>query len=358
MSSVIFKTPGLIDIRAFTTFGLNSKPNSVNPFGFFGTGLKYAVAVILREGCTIEVWIGKEKYTFYTATSTFRDKEFMSIRMKRERFNLSGLIGRKIYNDLPFTTELGKTWELWQAFRELESNTRDEGGSTFASHGDYPIQFEADTTLIVVNGDKFVAEYDQRHKHFLNTQAMRLFDQSPDLEVYEQSSKHVYYRGIRVFDLVKPAAHTYNILKTVQLTEDRTLKYQFELDQIVTKHASRSTNSKFLHNMVTAKGTIEEDFNWNYIYEAPSQTFKDLLAKLKRRNSPNINSKALAYHNTYEPRAYIKEVDLFEKYPKPWSASEDGLQIFDRYNNLLMMVDKDYPDLAALVVNTINKKED
>lgn len=35
---VVFKTPGHIPLEAFTTFGINSKPNSLNPIGFFGSG--------------------------------------------------------------------------------------------------------------------------------------------------------------------------------------------------------------------------------------------------------------------------------------------------------------------------------
>ena len=55
---IVHSTPGLIDLRAFTTFGVNSKPNSKNPIGYFGTGLKYAVAVLARHKCPVTVWIG------------------------------------------------------------------------------------------------------------------------------------------------------------------------------------------------------------------------------------------------------------------------------------------------------------
>ena len=46
--AVAFRTPGLIPIEAFTSTGVNVKIHD-NPIGHFGTGLKYAVAVLLRE---------------------------------------------------------------------------------------------------------------------------------------------------------------------------------------------------------------------------------------------------------------------------------------------------------------------
>jgi hypothetical protein len=47
MTSLVFRTPGVLDLRALTTFGMSSKPNSTSPIGIFGTGLKYAVAVMV-----------------------------------------------------------------------------------------------------------------------------------------------------------------------------------------------------------------------------------------------------------------------------------------------------------------------
>ena len=53
---VVFSTNGLIPLQAFTMFGLNAKPESKNPFGFFGTGLKIAIAVCLRMQQEVVIW--------------------------------------------------------------------------------------------------------------------------------------------------------------------------------------------------------------------------------------------------------------------------------------------------------------
>ena len=162
---VVFTTPGLIPLEAFTTFGVNAKPNSTNPFGYFGTGLKYAIAVCLRNGCKVVLWRGDIKYTFYVSTKDFRGKDFDFVRMKKETRNFAGLWASS-YTQLPFTLELGKNWELWQAFRELETNTRDENGWTTLV--DNPgINDDADLTRIEVHGSRFVDEYHKMGCHFL-----------------------------------------------------------------------------------------------------------------------------------------------------------------------------------------------
>lgn len=55
MSVVQFRTPGLIPLEAFDTMGISAKVGD-HPIGRFGTGLKYAVAVILREGGIIRLF--------------------------------------------------------------------------------------------------------------------------------------------------------------------------------------------------------------------------------------------------------------------------------------------------------------
>ena len=69
---LVFHTPTLIPIEGFTTFGLNAKPNVKTPIGFFGTGLKYAVAITLRLGGTFYLYIGSGLYEFYISKGEFR----------------------------------------------------------------------------------------------------------------------------------------------------------------------------------------------------------------------------------------------------------------------------------------------
>ena len=222
---LVFVTPGLIDLRSFNTFGFNAKPNTENPIGFFGTGLKISVAVIARLGCKMTVLIDGVEHEFYTSKTEFRGKEFDAIQMRKRK----GLMSRWNYTKMPYTTELGKNWEPWQVYRELESNTRDEGGHTEIVDDEDPhgMSFLNDDhkgkTVIIVDEPSIVAVHEQRDKIFLPKEELELIAESGRLEIYDAPSSHIYYRGMRVLDLDKESGLTYNITCEQRLTEDRTL---------------------------------------------------------------------------------------------------------------------------------------
>jgi hypothetical protein len=93
---VVFRNRGLIDVRAITTFGVSAKdPCNSNPIGYFGTGLKYAIAVLLRNDIPITIHSGLDTYAFEARRDVIRSKTFDMVYM----------------NDSPigFTTDLGKT---------------------------------------------------------------------------------------------------------------------------------------------------------------------------------------------------------------------------------------------------------
>lgn len=119
-----FYTPNPIPIEALTTFGVSAKECD-NPIGYFGTGFKYATAVILRAGGRVTVHNGPDTYAFSARPKEIRGQSFNIIHM----------------NDQPlsFTTDLGKNWEMWMAFRELYSNTLDEGGTMKKGRSPYRV---------------------------------------------------------------------------------------------------------------------------------------------------------------------------------------------------------------------------
>jgi hypothetical protein len=54
---------GEIDAASIRTFGVSVKEGE-NPIGFFGTGLKYALAILLRTGHKVTIQSGTSKHRF------------------------------------------------------------------------------------------------------------------------------------------------------------------------------------------------------------------------------------------------------------------------------------------------------
>src|SRR6185312_10809566 len=152
---IIFQNLGEIDIAAVSTFGVSVKEGD-NPIGFFGTGLKYAIAVLLRTGHTVAIHSGLTCVDFGLRKAEVRGQEFEFVTMA-----IDG--GKPV--DIGFTTQLGKQWEMWMAYREIACNCKDEGGiAQFSNAAPVPT---AGTTQIVVQGQDFEAVHADRHKYIL-----------------------------------------------------------------------------------------------------------------------------------------------------------------------------------------------
>ena len=332
MRSVVFSTPGLIPIDSFTTFGINAKPRSDNPFGYFGTGLKYAIAVLLRERCEVVVWIGNDKYTFYLSDKDFRGKSFQMVRMKLQKWLPHRLIhGKASYHNLPFSTELGKNWELWQAFRELETNTRDEGGQSEIVTSledffhEYPYPADNEVSFIIITGQKFLDVYLDKDRHFL-PDGLTERSSKEGVQVLDRPSRSIYYRSVRIMDLKEESAYTYNFLKRVDLTEDRTAAYPFLIEAEICDLIKSSDDKAFVEKTVptriySGRTYYEHSLRYpSYSAASPSSTFLEVAKDAK-------NSAVKEIYDASQPVVPTKTL-LKVTIPKAGLTDEELAQLF------------------------------
>ena len=233
-----FITPGELPLDALTRFGINHKPNSNNPLGYFGTGLKYGVAIVLRLGGKVYLRTDKGQFEFYSKVEDFRGKDFQGVRMRRR----NSLLSRWTYDKLPFTTELGKNWEPWQAYREYISNTFDENGGVVVDQAyetpDDPSfgHWHPGSSVLTVEmpTDVFNAFVDDPESVHLPADVVErgpVVYEDAVLVIHQRESKHVYYKGIRVSDFPHGVGSmlTYDFKGGVVLSEDRSVRNQWEI---------------------------------------------------------------------------------------------------------------------------------
>lgn len=296
---IVFDTPGLMPIEAFTMVGLNAKPKSTNPIGFFGTGLKYAIAVLLRLEQKVTIFIGRTEYVFETRREEFREKEFQFVYMRKRE----GVLSRWRTVKLPFTLEYGKTWEMWQAYRELHTNTLDENGEILDYHStEVPLLIRTGHTLIIVEGEEFRQAYYDRFKTFL-PEGLGERNSTDTIQVLNKPSRHMYYRGMRVFDFPEKveSLFTYNFLGRIDLTEDRTAKYPFMLEMQIAEMYSRSEDKELIKAMYTAPvGSFERKINFRYVNTPPSSSFRTISSR--------------SYASYHSGRSYLRSHIALPKY--------------------------------------------
>lgn len=264
-----FQNPGLIEPAAITTLGINVKESDL-PIGFFGTGLKYAIASLLRTGQKITIWRGLDKIDFRLVSDEVRGKTFQFIEM---------LEGTSVTR-LGFTADLGKQWEPWQVFRELYSNTLDEGGMVSL----YEVSPKEGFTTIQVWGTAFGEAAGDRDKVFLNTPISDELS-TADVFVHDHPNDFIYYKGVRVNALSKPTALTYD-LKLATLTEDRTLA-NFGVAQLRIERAVEAIENEFtLERLLTNKDCFEATLNY---YGAGEAFYGRVMSIIHRKGETSIS---------------------------------------------------------------------
>ena len=210
MTYLRLSNPGEIDTRGIFTFGLSVKEIDA-PIGYFGTGIKHGLAVLLRMGQEVILHAGETKYRFSTREITFRNKPIQMIFMNDQQ--------------LPFTLDLGKNWKLWMAYRELYCNMLDERGS-FELVDTIP-EPEPGRTSFYLGGQDILNVHHGRSNYFLDSKPLWA---GAEVEIHakQDNGSTLFYRGVSIGELNYETHFTYNILKSCTLTEDRTLQYSWE----------------------------------------------------------------------------------------------------------------------------------
>lgn len=234
---LVFRNPGLIDLDAALTMGVSVKEGDT-PIGYFGTGLKFAVATILRNGGSVIMWRGQKRHEFAIEPVTIRSESFDMVTMDGAR--------------LGFTTRLGRDWEPWMAFREMASNCRDESGSYFLSRSSGTLcadHADGHTTFYVSGLDDV---WPDRESILLESEPIMA---NEFVEVHPGHGDFIFYRGVRIATPMRPTMLRYNIRRPIALTEDRTAKWDFELHHAIERGIGGMSDPVMLREVMTCGET-------------------------------------------------------------------------------------------------------
>lgn len=301
--TIYFHNPGQLDLDTIRTMGVNVKETET-AIGYFGTGMKYAIAVLLRTGHKVWLETGGEIYNFTACEKIIRNKPFQVVFMNDEQ--------------LGFTTDLGKNWQVWMAYRELASNALDESGEISSRSP------QADT-IWAVSGPEIEKAHDRRRELFLSTKPLEIIR---NVEIHQGATRNLYYRGVLVHQL--PAdesyAYTYNLLGKQDLTEDRTLQSIYgahwdirvalesaetplDILQEIFAHRSRESDYQYGHlseNMEKAAEPHLRDASFN-------QSIVDMVRKKRenREGYPRCNLSSFEKEQVKTALKLLERLDCF-----------------------------------------------
>lgn len=373
---VYYVTPTQLSFLDLTTIGGSEKRGDETKIGKFCSGLKYALAILSRNGVEFTAKVSgsyipqesRDRYyaTFFTIgkeelhdVSTSKEYEVLTIQREIEyesfmsQHCFDDYAGDEELNEFDgetvttgISTSFGEEWELWQAMREIHSNMLDEGGYLSLEPVSQPL--DKQMTVICLEFEKeseFDKVFNSRDEYFLPYPEL-------DYQVAENLSigignEHlqIYKQGILVYeDEEVKTPFKFNI-SFGELDERRILHDPYSLKTRILEIIAGTDNTDLMEYLLTSDLTCDFLNNQiqSYYFSAEfvelanklgeegrlGKTLKSLMASLKMHEKcllagRGIRGKSVWYGESYNPDVRVESTvqEISEKLDKEEEISE------------------------------------
>ena len=254
MNYLLIENKGEIDIHSLILMGGSTKRDSKEAIGFFGSGNKYAIALLVKNNVDFRIFSGEKEVVITTKPVCFRDKEFDQIIIDGQETSL--------------TTDMGPKWEMWMTVREFVSNAIDEKVYNIVTTTNNIEAKNGYTRIYIPHIPEIKEVVDNWDKYFS-------FDRTDVvLEVYGNAiypqinidESTLYYRkGIRCHaSLIKSLFH-YD-LENFEINESRVVEKTWEAEGKIIKFLADYGSVKVAHVILSEsckKYYAEREFYWD-----------------------------------------------------------------------------------------------
>jgi hypothetical protein len=241
---------GEIDINAFRLLGASTKRGDTTKIGHFGSGLKYAIAVFLRNNVEFKIYSGLKEIKVSTSQQKLGERIFDVIKFNGRMTSL--------------TTEMGIDWKLWFAVREVYCNAIDEGGLATGLVNELKPEQGKTTIFLKLNGElneifKNWGEYFSEKREDLVHTATSSGD-----KFFEGGARKllVYRKGIQVLERDNTRALFHYDFYKVEINEARTIVSEFELEYQTVSVLKRSATEEMIARIYDNRESYEAKLNW------------------------------------------------------------------------------------------------
>jgi len=263
---------GEIEQEAFTLIGASSKRNDNTKIGYFGSGLKYSIASLIRNEIHFKIFKGANEIIFDKVEKNFRNETYYAISVNGQETSLTTTMG-------------GKDWDLpFAPIREIYSNAIDEdedailektnsifgedGKTTFFIYFNENVRhFHENFNLYFCNKNKNVLHTNQYATAYPQTQEndLRLFRKGI-LCLHDEKVKALYSYNSNHFDINESRVLSNNYGALIQISAFWKKCQNIELIQSMVKSLVGGNAGYYEHNLHF--GTYLEDFSveWKELF--------------------------------------------------------------------------------------------
>lgn len=247
-----FTNKGEVPVNAFKLLGASSKRGDDSKIGYFGTGLKYALAVLLREDIKFKIYSGEQEIKIGTRKTKFLDQVVTVITVNGEKTSI--------------TLEAGINWETWFAIREIYSNTVDESGTMKTSD---KIEPKNNTTKIYIEGgDKLKNLFENWSDYFSNKRLVISGEKNKVLQKTTTERLILFRKGIRAYTNRTKSVFDYDVDK-VKINESRVVENDYEARQRAAEALAQCNDTQALEHFIHSSSEVYEkqpEF-WSYLFD-------------------------------------------------------------------------------------------
>lgn len=264
------KNTGLIEQEALHLVGASTKRGDSSKIGQFGSGNKYALALLIREGYSPKIFSGTTEIVVETKPVQFRDETFNVVFINGEKTSI--------------TDSMGKDWEFWQAIREIYCNALDEGGSGIEIVDE--ISLNPEETHFYIKYERDAEKFMQNFSLYFSTNTDPLFKSSHGEILPKKSDKaNIYRKGVRCVpnSFSKKSFFDYNF-NEIAIGENRLYRNYWDVSARIWDNIMSCTDESIINTVL--KGCNDSEYaegdvsNFSSIEPSfSSSVFRDYVSK-------------------------------------------------------------------------------
>lgn len=228
MKWIKISSKGLLQERYFTLLGASTKREAEGKIGYFGSGLKYSLAYLLRNEVPFKIFIGDREVVISTTDEKIGENEFKTICINGKQSDI--------------TTDFGPKWKAWMIVREFYSNAIDEGDERFEVVDE--IVSDPERTCIYLDMFHFQNVFDKYNEYFafkrkvvdtFNYEARSNYGREGSkiinvkiLYKQEKTPMIIYRRGFRIYESGTNSVFDYDV-QFAEINEERLASEEYIL---------------------------------------------------------------------------------------------------------------------------------
>ena len=235
---LVIQNHGILEPAALTLVGASTKADDDSKIGMFGSGNKYALAYLLRNGYDLHIMAGKEEMKIETSERSLRGNVFNVIRINGEETSI--------------TTSMGKDWTLWQSIREFFSNAVDEGLKAFTVVPEDEVMNYIDdyTTTIFIRMNSELEEFILNIDDYFAMNKVVFHENEFGRILKKHGSKAcVYRRGIRCYETSQESLFDYD-LNDIAIDENRLVKFSWRMYEKIWSMIYKCDNPAIIRQLI------------------------------------------------------------------------------------------------------------